>query len=637
MDTFSAQTGMMKLNVYTCEKLLSPEPSSVDALCASIASNSSSQHEREDSVNSLCTTLDDYLQEPVLLDPVLPIIVETLLPCISVHYLRSLHKNDQRDLNITLAPVRVLYVAIKVRGAKPFARYFPHELQHFNTALNLLLYAQKNLTDNALWQLRYILYQWMATAILIPFPLSTVTYMNNIDQAMDGAITALAETAKTSSAAAVFLARLVTRRDCTDLLNRFMPWCCDAVTTEKHAASRHAALLTATNIFKIGRRDQLQSYVKSFLKPVTDLAEQANSISDAHMATKLSQRLALAYLPPRVCSWRYSRGARVLFGQTRRIDLWTNRTGRPLGTGLPTQGQPEESTNEVELSSSTADDEESGAWNLDDTGQAVLESILDILLRSLQHRDTVVRWSAAKGVGRITSRLPLESAQDVVASVLQLFTSDTAARADASYHGGCLAVAELLRHGLILPDGAHFAEVFDVITRAAAFDVRRGANSVGAHVRDAACYVVWALARAYSPDDVARYASFITNSMLPIALLDREVHCRRAAAAALQECVGRLSSRVIPDGIKLITLADFFSLGERTMSFLNVAVEVGAIADGIYLPRIIQELSESKLLNWDASVRSLAARALAAQVPNDKKGVLATTVLPRLISMAMER
>ncbi|CAN0574750.1 unnamed protein product, partial [Ectocarpus sp. 12 AP-2014] len=37
------------------------------------------------------------------------------------------------------------------------------------------------------------------------------------------------------------------------------------------------------------------------------------------------------------------------------------------------------------------------------------------------------------------------------------------------------------------------------VRRALAYDVRRGAGGVGAHVRDAACYVCWAFARAYSP------------------------------------------------------------------------------------------------------------------------------------------
>lgn len=38
-----------------------------------------------------------------------------------------------------------------------------------------------------------------------------------------------------------------------------------------------------------------------------------------------------------------------------------------------------------------------------------------------------------------------------------------------------------------------------VVLRALAYDEVQGACSVGAHVRDAACYVAWAFARAYDP------------------------------------------------------------------------------------------------------------------------------------------
>ena len=39
-----------------------------------------------------------------------------------------------------------------------------------------------------------------------------------------------------------------------------------------------------------------------------------------------------------------------------------------------------------------------------------------------------------------------------------------------------------------------------MVLRALAYDELRGACSVGAHVRDAACYVAWAFARAYDPE-----------------------------------------------------------------------------------------------------------------------------------------
>ncbi|CAN0583774.1 unnamed protein product, partial [Ectocarpus sp. 12 AP-2014] len=85
-------------------------------------------------------------------------------------------------------------------------------------------------------------------------------------------------------------------------------------------------------------------------------------------------------------------------------------------------------------------------------------------------------------------------ADDVVCSVLDLFVE---AEWDGAWHGGCLALAELARRGLLLPE--RLPRACPLVRRALAYDVRRGAGGVGAHVRDAACYVCWAFARAYSP------------------------------------------------------------------------------------------------------------------------------------------
>ena len=51
-----------------------------------------------------------------------------------------------------------------------------------------------------------------------------------------------------------------------------------------------------------------------------------------------------------------------------------------------------------------------------------IEEIIEQLLRGLSDADTVVRWSAAKGIGRVTGRLPMELADDVVGSVLELLS-----------------------------------------------------------------------------------------------------------------------------------------------------------------------------------------------------------------------
>lgn len=66
-------------------------------------------------------------------------------------------------------------------------------------------------------------------------------------------------------------------------------------------------------------------------------------------------------------------------------------------------------------------------------------------------------------------------------------------------------------------------EVVPVVVQALTYDVPRGYNSVGSLVRDAACYVAWAFARAYDPQVLQPYVKDIANALLVAACFDREV------------------------------------------------------------------------------------------------------------------
>ena len=81
--------------------------------------------------------------------------------------------------------------------------------------------------------------------------------------------------------------------------------------------------------------------------------------------------------------------------------------------------------------------------------------------------------------------------------------------------------------------------VVPLILKALLYDERRGSHSVGSHVRDAACYVCWAFARAYTPEVMRDHVQSLAVGLMITALFDREINCRRAAAAAFQENVGR--------------------------------------------------------------------------------------------------
>ena len=78
------------------------------------------------------------------------------------------------------------------------------------------------------------------------------------------------------------------------------------------------------------------------------------------------------------------------------------------------------------------------------------------------------------------------------------------------------------------------------------FDIRKGAHSIGANVRDATSYVLWSLARAQSAEALSPHALELARTLVTVSLFDREVPIRRAASAAFQEYVGRTVSWSYP-------------------------------------------------------------------------------------------
>ena len=100
----------------------------------------------------------------------------------------------------------------------------------------------------------------------------------------------------------------------------------------------------------------------------------------------------MIFLKAKLASWRYQRGSRSLA-----LNL----------------NPAQEEVNSVKHGGE--DDEE---YDVPDE----VEEVIEELLSGLRDKDTIVRWSAAKGVGRVTGRLPAELADEVVASLLELFT-----------------------------------------------------------------------------------------------------------------------------------------------------------------------------------------------------------------------
>jgi hypothetical protein len=199
---------------------------------------------------------------------------------------------------------------------------------------------------------------------------------------------------------------------------------------------------------------------------------------------------------------------------------------------------------------------------------------------------------------------------------------------DKAWHGGCLALAELGRRGLLLP--LRLKEVVTVILKALIYDEKRGACSVGANVRDAACYVCWAFARAYEPQELKPFVTTISSALVIAAVFDRDVNCRRAASAAFQENVGRQGT--FPHGIDILTAADYFAVGNISNCFLVISVFIAGFPE--YTQSMIDHLLTMKINHWDGTIRELSAKALHNLAPRAPE-YSATHVLPALLPMTL--
>ena len=116
----------------------------------------------------------------------------------------------------------------------------------------------------------------------------------------------------------------------------------------------------------------------------SSLAQDPNTLT-RKLYAKVMQRIGTTLLPPRIARWRYQRGKRSLA-----LNLQAETAPLPGPA-------PEHADN---------DDD----YDIPDA----LEEVIEALLTGMRDQHTVVRWSCAKGVGRITGRLPLELADDVV-------------------------------------------------------------------------------------------------------------------------------------------------------------------------------------------------------------------------------
>ncbi|CAG2116592.1 unnamed protein product [Medioppia subpectinata] len=405
----------------------------------------------------------------------------------------------------------------------------------------------------------------------------------------------LKATDKSRDSAAVLAAHFFARPDIVDqLLDRFMSESLPQLGTSFGHVMAVAVLL------KVADRQNISPFAERVIEVSAKMDTTGRELM-TKWKVKLIGRSALSLMRPRIAKWRYRRGRRQL---SQNISL-------QMADQKPAAIQ---STHE-----NTVEDLEDDCDYSDIPEQ--LEVIIDSLLNALHHENTIVRWSSAKYLGRLTNRLPKEMAAEVVDSVLKLCEWKDS---DSSSHGCCLALAELTRRGLILTD--QLPQVVDVVQKALLFDELKGTFSIGSNVRDAACYVCWSLSRAYDSQVIQQFVHRLAPTLVCVVCFDRQVNCRRAASAAIQEFVGR--TQVFPHGLEVLLLTDFHALATRSHCYLDIAFKLAQKPE--FGDCLVQHLVD-KCQHWDRDVRELVAQSL---------GLLSTVIdmnpyLPQLLAKSL--
>lgn len=232
--------------------------------------------------------------------------------------------------------------------------------------------------------------------------------------------------------------------------------------------------------------------------------------NECYFAAKLYQRLALVFLPPKLATWRYKRGYR---------SLEANLAVRKDSNIDQQQKATEEDSNVTD---------QNDIFELPNIEK--LPQMLEIFLLLLRNATDEVRSTAAKALGRICARLPKQQTDYVIQQILKHNFSEF--ESGSTWHGGCLALAELSGRGCLVPE--HLTEVVPLICDALLYDKQCNGNVTEANVRDAACYICWSFARAYGIDVLGKHADLLAQRLVCTALFDREVNVRRAASASFQ-------------------------------------------------------------------------------------------------------
>ena len=557
-----------------------------------------------ESRNRTIMILYSYLEQPGLLDPILPDIIplmtNSMLELINT-YLKSKNEEQKVIFENILSLSQIIYNICKIRGFGPISKFFSSEVSIFENVINFLISLPVVHVSN--WTVNYVLILWSSLLAMVPFDIDTIDskgfLINNLFSYLKEE---LLVSSNVRDISAYGLSKFLTRPDLIKkkYLYNYINESIKKMMNPKENGNIFSMLgicLSLCELFKNGLPKDLEEFVGPIVEKLINFEFPENIKSSGvwrKTFTKLIQRVVLVMLKPRSQAWRYKIKIR---------------------TALEKQDETkkmEEEKNEIKEEKDELDYEINFEY---------LETIIDFLINNLSDKEYIVRWSAAKGLGRLCERLTKSMVEEIFGNLFELLKD---LENEYAWNGTCLCIAELCKRGMILPE--RLVELIPYLEKALLFEIDKGTFVTGSNVRDSACYIVWALARAFTTDIMKKYVERLAKTLILTILFDKEVNCRRAASAAFQENIGRQGN--FPHGIEILTEADYFTLGSRNNCYFNISIFIAQYEE--YYKSIVDYLYSNRLIHVESQIRDISSTALSLLVPFNPK-YFVDEIIPKLI------
>ncbi|KAF2083171.1 hypothetical protein K490DRAFT_52336 [Saccharata proteae CBS 121410] len=554
-------------------------------------------------LDRVISLVEPFQEDPQLLDTQLKHIVPVLVSAYLEHLKQaSTLQVTAKIVTISHVICRILYTLCKVRGEKVIVSFLNNEPRYLEPILDKF---EEGLKAEILsWEEKYISLLWLSHLMLAPFDLASISSHQPAGTASKQTDIKLPETLP-------------------GITNRILPICIDhlsCATRERDAAGKLLVRMSLRpDMRKAGLLDALVGWALSF---VTTTEEKISNIHQAlGILVYLSGLVSSANTEElgtfiadiyKSCDRIINQGNLIFVKSSAVARKLVIKTLRNIVVNCLQAGPPTETFDTSSL----------------------LEDVIDFLLQSMGDADSPVRYAASKALSIIIMKLPAELASEVIEAILGCLNEDVFWERSTRnlnavnalrWHGLTLTLSHLLYRRA--PPTTQLPEIINALVLALSFEQRSATGgSIGANVRDAACFGIWALSRRYTTQELSvidckeirategydqafSIPQVLALELLTTACMDPAGNIRRGSSAALQELIGR-HPNTVHEGITLVQIVDFHAVGLRERAITEVGLKAAQLGQLYWKAMFEGMLGWRGIGSLDANSRNFSATAI---------------------------